>query len=55
MKFYIEVFLFCLAGMMLAVVLIEWAVGCGEGYTDSQGDWHQYECVLVPTRTMVPP
>lgn len=30
----------------LAVVAVEWAAGCGETYTDAQGETHQYECVF---------
>lgn len=30
------------------IVLIEWAVGCGETYVDAQGERHAYQCVFVP-------
>jgi hypothetical protein len=33
-----------------AVALVEWAVGCGETYTDSKGMTHANECVLIPNR-----
>lgn len=36
-----------IAGAMLAVVLIEWAAGCGETYVDAYGQRHAYECVIV--------
>lgn len=32
---------------LLAVVLVEWAVGCGETYTDAQGTVHVNECVFL--------
>jgi hypothetical protein len=41
---------FALLGVLLAVVLIEWAAGCGEHYIDAQGITHQYQCVILPTR-----
>lgn len=34
-------------GALLAVVLLEWAAGCGESYTDSQGVTHLNECLLI--------
>lgn len=30
-----------------ALLLIEWAAGCGETYTDSMGAVHQHECVFL--------
>jgi hypothetical protein len=32
---------------LMAVVLVEWAAGCGESYTDASGAVHQYECVFI--------
>lgn len=29
-----------------AVMLVEWAAGCGESYVDSKGNRHQNECVF---------
>jgi hypothetical protein len=34
-------------GVVGALILVEWMVGCGETYTDSQGKVHQETCVLV--------
>lgn len=34
-------------GVMGALILVEWAVGCGETYTDSKGKVHQETCVFV--------
>lgn len=30
-----------------AVLLIEWAAGCGESYTDAYNNTHQNECVFI--------
>jgi hypothetical protein len=38
------VLLVCVLG---ALLLIEWAAGCGETYTDAQGVEHQNECVFL--------
>jgi hypothetical protein len=31
---------------LLAVVILEWAAGCGETYVDAEGQVHQYECLF---------
>lgn len=31
-----------------AVLLIEWAAGCGGSYIDADGVRHQHECVFIP-------
>ena len=36
-----------LFGVVGALLLVEWAVGCGESYTDSKGVTHQQSCVFV--------
>jgi hypothetical protein len=36
-----------LFGVVGALLLVEWAVGCGESYTDSKGVTHQQTCVFV--------
>jgi hypothetical protein len=38
-------------GMMgfFSLVAVEWLAGCGETYTDANGQTHQYECVFIPT------
>jgi hypothetical protein len=52
MKIFAEVVLVpVLAGLLsglFAVLLIEWAAGCGESYVDAYGVRHQYECVFIP-------
>ena len=30
-----------------AVILVEWAVGCGETYIDHQGVRHEHGCVFI--------
>lgn len=34
-------------GALLAVILLEWAAGCGESYVDSQGVTHLNECLFI--------
>jgi hypothetical protein len=34
-------------GVVGALIIAEWAVGCGEAYTDSKGQTHQQTCVFV--------
>ena len=33
--------------LTLALVMVEWVVGCGESYVDSAGVRHYNECVFV--------
>jgi hypothetical protein len=30
-----------------ALMLVEWAAGCGETYIDSKGIRHQHECLFI--------
>jgi hypothetical protein len=34
-------------GLLMAVLLVEWMVGCGESYVDSKGLTHPNECVFI--------
>lgn len=34
-------------GVVGALLLVEWAVGCGETYIDSKGVEHRNTCVFV--------
>lgn len=34
----------------MAVVLLEWMVGCGETYVDSKGQRHVNECLFIQLR-----
>ena len=36
--------------VLFAYLLVEWAVGCGETYTDSKGKVHTNECVFTLTK-----
>lgn len=36
-----------LFGIVGALLLVEWAVGCGEAYTDSKGITHTNQCVFI--------
>jgi hypothetical protein len=47
MKTLTEITIALLLGALLALVLVEWAAGCGETYTDAQGVEHQHECVFL--------
>jgi hypothetical protein len=40
------VFMLITAGLF-ALLMIEWAAGCGESYVDSKGQRHLYECVYL--------
>ena len=40
----------CLIGIVGALLIIEWAVGCGETYTDSKGVTHANDCVFLPIK-----
>lgn len=35
---------------LVALFIAEWAAGCGETYTDSQGVVHKYECIFLPNK-----
>ena len=47
----VSILLVVVACLFMAVMLIEWAVGCGESYTDANGVRHQHECVFIPQPT----
>jgi hypothetical protein len=34
--------------LLMAAVLVEWMVGCGETYVDAYGQRHMFECVFLP-------
>lgn len=36
-----------LLALWLAVLMLEWAVGCGESYEDAQGKIHIQDCVFI--------
>jgi hypothetical protein len=35
----------------VAVLFLEWFVGCGETYIDANGVRHAYECMFIPLST----
>jgi nitrogen fixation-related uncharacterized protein len=47
MKVLLEVIAIALFATFVAILMVEWAVGCGETYTDAMGVRHSYECVFV--------
>jgi hypothetical protein len=32
---------------LMGIVLVEWAAGCGETYTDANGVEHKHECLIL--------
>lgn len=34
-------------GALMALMLVEWAAGCGETYIDANGVRHSYECLFI--------
>jgi len=40
-----NVLLALLIGTALAILMMEWFVGCGETYIDSKGERHKYACI----------
>ncbi len=49
-KIFGEILAIALFSAVFSVVLIEWAVGCGETWTDAQGVEHTGQCVFLPNR-----
>jgi hypothetical protein len=47
MKKVLNLALATLIGLVLALLLMEWMVGCGETYIDSKGDRHKYACLFL--------
>jgi hypothetical protein len=47
MKKLINLVLALLIGTALAILLMEWFVGCGETYIDSKGERHKYACMFL--------
>lgn len=47
MKKVLNLALASLIGIALALLLMEWMVGCGETYIDSKGVSHAYACLLL--------
>jgi hypothetical protein len=49
-RLILDAVVLCIMLGLIAIVLVEWAVGCGETYTDAQGVEHIGECVVLPNR-----
>jgi hypothetical protein len=47
MKTTFEILIILMLTALGALFLVEWAVGCGETYTDANGVAHQNECVVL--------
>ena len=47
MKKVLNLALATLIGIALALLLMEWMVGCGETYIDSKGVSHKYACLFL--------
>jgi hypothetical protein len=47
MKKVLNLALASLIGIALALLLMEWMVGCGETYIDSKGERHKYACMFL--------
>jgi hypothetical protein len=42
-----QAILMSLAGILLAVLMLEWMAGCGEHYIDAKGITHQNQCLFI--------
>lgn len=47
MKKLINLVLALIIGVAMAILLMEWMVGCGETYIDSKGVSHKYACMFL--------
>ena len=47
MRKLLEFVLLCVFSMAIAVLGLEWLVGCGETYVDSQGVSHKNQCIFL--------
>ncbi len=47
MKKLLNGLLALLIGTALAILMMEWFVGCGETYIDSKGERHKYACMFL--------
>ncbi len=45
-KSYVALLMMCV-GVLLALVIIEWAVGCGQVTYYPNGTWTENECVFL--------
>jgi hypothetical protein len=47
MKKLLNLALALIIGVAMAILLMEWMVGCGETYIDSKGVSHKYACMFL--------
>lgn len=47
MKKLLNLALALMIGVAMAILLMEWMVGCGETYTDSKGVSHKHTCMFL--------
>ncbi len=47
MKKLLNLVLATAIGVAMAILLMEWMVGCGETYIDSKGVSHKYACMFL--------
>ena len=50
LKFIASVVITVLMSALMALIFIEWMVGCGESYIDSKGVRHANECLIINLR-----
>jgi hypothetical protein len=47
MKLIMEFIIAALFSALLALLIVEWAIGCGQTYTDAQGVEHVGQCWVL--------
>jgi len=47
MKIIMEIIIIGLLTALMALLLVEWAIGCGQPYTDAQGVEHIGQCWVL--------
>jgi len=47
MKLIMEIIIIGLLTALMALLLVEWAIGCGQPYTDAQGVEHIGQCWVL--------
>lgn len=46
-KWVVKMLLALALGLLMAVFLLEWMVGCGETYVDAKGERHEHQCLFI--------
>jgi hypothetical protein len=47
LNLFAQAILMAIAGILLAVLMLEWMAGCGEHYIDAKGITHQNQCLFI--------